>query len=184
MPRAAAKKAPEQIKRVAPVNQPAKELNTGDLPMAAAPVADINKRSETIVPVDAPLENSELEALKFNEDALTIIINPSNEDNAPIVVDCWVNGKGAEVLDTVTGKFIELNCLPIGQPIITKRKYVEVIARSRTDKVSANRTTETPEPGKDGFKITRQSSARNAFSVLHDPSPKGREWLTRLMAER
>ena len=98
-----------------------KEVHTADIAIAEAPDADINARSETIIPVDKPLDDDYAQALAFMEEPIMIRIEPSDEENAPIVVDCWVNGKGAEVLDTLTGKFMEINCLPIGQPIITKR---------------------------------------------------------------
>lgn len=161
-----------------------REVHTGDLAIAEAPDADIEQRSETIIPVDKPLEADYAEALAFMEDPITIRIEPSDEENAPIVIDCWVNGKGAEVLDTLTGKFMEINCLPIGQPIITKRKYVEVLARSRTDRVTSQEETAHPDVGRDGFKVQRRSQRKNMFSVLEDKNPRGREWLNRIHAER
>jgi hypothetical protein len=160
------------------------EIHTADLRMAEAPAANLDHRSETIVPVDKPLENDYAAALAFMEEPITIRIEPSDEENAPIVVDCWVNGKGAEVLDSLTGKWMEINCLPIGGPIITKRKYVEVLARSRSDRVVANEVDNRPAPNKDGWKVERRSLRKTLFSVIHDPNPKGAEWLTRLYAER
>jgi hypothetical protein len=160
------------------------EIHTDDLRMAEAPDADFDNRSETILPVDKPLENEYAAALAFMEEPLTIRIEPSDEENAPIVVDCWVNGKGAEVLDSLSGKWMEINCLPIGGPIITKRKYVEVLARSRSDRVAAQEVNNRPDPGKDGWKVERRAVRKTLFSVIHDPNPKGAEWLTRLYAER
>lgn len=161
-----------------------KEVHTADIAIAEAPDADINARSETIIPVDKPLEADYAKDLAFMEEPIMIRIEPSDEENAPIVVDCWVNGKGAEVLDTLTGKFMEINCLPIGQPIITKRKYVEVLARARTDRVTSQEETAHPDVGRDGFKVQRRSQRKNMFSVLEDKNPKGREWLNRIHAER
>lgn len=161
-----------------------KEIHTADLPMAEAPAATMEERAEVIIPVDKPLDKGYASALAFMEEPITIRIEPSDEENAPIVVDCWVNGKGAEVMDTLTGKFMEINCLPIGQPIITKRKYVEVLARSRTDRVTSQEETAHPDVGRDGFKVQRRSQRKNMFSVLEDKNPKGREWLNRIHAER
>lgn len=160
------------------------EIHTADLQTAEPPQADIEHRSETIIPVDKPLDRDYAAALAFMEDPITIRIEPSDEENAPVVVDCWVNGKGAEVLDSVTGKFMEINCLPIGQPIVTKRKYVEVLARSRSDRVVTHEENTRPDPGKDGWRLERRTLRKTLFSVIHDPSPKGHEWLTRLYAER
>ena len=161
-----------------------KEIYTGDLPMAEAPAATMEERAEVIIPVDKPLDKGYASALAFMEEPITIRIEPSDEENAPIVVDCWVNGKGAEVMDTLSGKFMEINCLPIGQPIITKRKYVEVIARARSDRVVGKEENNRPEPGRDGWAIQRRAQRKNSFSVIHDPNPKGAEWLTRIYAER
>lgn len=173
-----------RAKRVLPTALPASELHTADLATAEPPPASFENRSETIIPVDKPLDRDYARYLAFMEDPITIRIEPSDEEHAPTVVDCWVNGKGAEVMDTITGKWMELSCLPIGGPIITKRKYVEVLARSRTDRVVANETNNRPDPGKDGWTINRRTQRKTLFSVIHDPSPKGAEWLTRLYAER
>jgi hypothetical protein len=160
------------------------EIHADDLRMAQAPAADFDNRSETIIPVDKPLEDDYAAALAFMEEPLTIRIEQSDEENAPVAVECWVNGKGAEVLNPITGKFDEINCLPIGGPIITKRKYVEVLARSRSDRVVATEVDNRPAANKDGWKVERRSLRKTLFSVIHDPNPKGHEWLTRLYAER
>lgn len=169
-----------------PVHAPARELHTADLRVTEAPPVDIEHRSEVILPADAKsLDKDYLDALNFMEDEMTIRIEPSDEENAPIVVDCWVNGKGAEVKDPRTGKWMELNCLPMGGVIITKRKYVEVLARSRSDRVVGKEESNRPEAGRDGWKIDRRTVRKTLFSVIHDPAGgKGVEWLTRLHAER
>jgi len=168
-----------------PVHAPARELHTADLRTAEPPPPDINHRSEVIVPVEqTKLTPEYIAELAFMEDPITIRIEPSDDENAPIVVDCWVQGKGAEVFDPIAKKWLELNCLPIGGIIITKRKYVEVLARSRADKVVAKEVESRPAPGTDGWKVDRRMVRKTLFSVIHDPSPKGAEWLTRLYAER
>ena len=54
------------------------------------------------------LEKDYADQLKMAEDPVTIIIHPSQEKNPPQVVDCWVNGRGAEVF--VNGKWTVFNC--------------------------------------------------------------------------
>lgn len=170
-----------------PVHSPAKALHSADTPQIQPPPVSLElgknlQRGEDIEVLDKPLTDDYTQALQFAEDLITIQIEPGQEKNAPKVIDCWVNGKGAEVLDTVTGKMMEINCLPIGQPIVTKRKYVEVLARAKYDTINTiagSTRDENPEN-----RIERNTSRRATFSVLHDPSPKSREWLTRLMAER
>jgi hypothetical protein len=167
-----------------PVFAPPKELSTADLPVGQAPEADFEHRSEIILPVDKPLQNDYLAGLAFGEEPITIRIDPSDQENSPRVVDCWVNGKGAEVMDPATGKWLELNCLPIGGVIITKRKYVEVLARSKVDRVATRQETPNPQENQDGYKLQRSTHRKAVFSVIHDPNPKGAAWLTQIMAER
>lgn len=164
-----------------PVFKPQPELHTADLKLGQAPDADIDNRGEIVVS-DKPLEKVHAAALAFNEEPITIRIEPSDEENAPTVVDCWVNGKGAEVF--TNGRWLEINCLPIGGVIITKRKYVEVLARSKIDRVKTDSVTDAPHENQDGYKLRRSTSAKAVFSVIHDANPKGAEWLTRLLSER
>jgi hypothetical protein len=170
-----------------PVHAPAKELHSADIPQMQPPEISLafNKpleRGEAIELIDKPLESDYAQALLMAEEPITIQIEPGQEENAPTVVDCWVNGKGAEVLDPRTGKWLELNCLPIGGPITTKRKYVEVLARSKFDTIrtkTGDMTQDQPEN-----RIVRNTGRKAVFSVLEDRNPKGRDWLIRLMSER
>ena len=115
---------------------------------------------------------------------LTIRIERGTEEFAPLSVPVWVQGIGAEIKNTA-GKWTQVGYLPIGIPVVTKRKYVEVLARSRVDRVRANEETSTPQPGDDGWKLHRTSSQSHAFSVMHDPAgAKGHAWLARIYAER
>jgi hypothetical protein len=171
-------------------NAPRKEMHSSDVPLPQVPELSEHDRGESIV-LEDPKALAEViakkeyaEELAFMEDPLTIRIEPAAEENAPIVVDCWVNGKGAEVMDTITGKFMELGCLPIGQPIITKRKYVEVLARSYTERVE---TSQGQDDGSraDIFKMRRNTSRKALFSVLNDPAgARGHAWLTTVLSQR
>lgn len=170
-----------------PVHSPAKELHTSDIPQMQPPPVSLAlgqdlQRGESIEVLDKPLTDEYTQALQFAEELITIQIEPGQEKNSPKVIDCWVNGKGAEVQDQVTGRMLEINCLPIGQPIVTKRKYVEVLARAKHDTIST--VAGSPNDENPENRIERSTSRRATFSVLHDPSPKGRAWLVRLMSER
>lgn len=118
--------------------------------------------------------------LAFMEEPVTIRIEPSGEENAPLTVDCWVNGKGAEV--ERNGRWQELGFLPIGIVVTTKRKYVEVLARSKTMKVS------TPEQSANDANpdnnVRRRNVRMHSFSVIKDPSPRGAAWLTQIFNEQ
>lgn len=139
-------------------------------------------RGESIEVLDKPLEDEYFKALAMAEEPVTIMIEPGAEENAPRGIELWVNGKGAEVMDPKTGQWVQLNFLPVGGPITTKRKYVEVLARSKTETVrtkTGDANQENPENT-----LVRSIARRASFSVLEDQNPMGRAWLTRLLSER
>lgn len=169
------------------INQPAfagaSEYNTKDMKMGKAPSIILQddkpiNREQIIVPVESPIAKDYIAQLSFNEEPITIRIERSAEKFAPNTVPCWVNGIGAEVF--MNGKWIQLGYLPVGIMITTKRKYVEVLSRSRHQSVE----TEV-ERNDDGEKneIGRSDSQRAPFSVIKDANPAGYDWLTRLMAQ-
>lgn len=168
-----------------PVNQPVRELHTGDMPVGQNPAIVLKddepiEREQTIQTLDRLPADDYLAALKFGEEPVTIRIERSSEKFAPHSVDCWVNGVGAEVL--IRGKWLQLGYLPIGHMVTTKRKYVEILARSKTDSVRTevrNEESESPDNV-----IDRHTSQKTPFSVIRDENPKGAEWLTSLLAER
>lgn len=170
-----------------PVRRPRREIHTADLPIGQAEAIDMSaegpiERGEIVTPIDGPLDMDQVEQLAFAEEAVTILINPSSEKNPARTVDCWVQGKGAEVLRN--GKWSEFGWLPVGIPVTTKRKYVEVLARAKLDNV----TTDVGKANVDDPHnlIVRNTYLRAQFSVIHDSNKRGlgHEWLMRLMAER
>ena len=160
------------------------EEHTADIAIAEAPDADINARSETIIPVDKPLEADYAKGSGLHGRAHHDPHRAERRGERAHRGGLLGQRQRAPRCSTPTGKFMEINCLPIGQPIITKRKYVEVLARSRTDRVTSQERRRTPDVGRDGFKVQRRSQRKNMFSVLEDKNPKGREWLNRIHAER
>jgi hypothetical protein len=158
------------------------EIHTGDMKVGQQPSISLDgplDHEQVIIPVDTPLETEQTKNLAFAEEPVTIRIEPSSEKFAPKVVDCWVNGVGAEVF--MNGRWHKLGVLPVGIPVTTKRKYVEVIARSKQDTVS----TISGKPGDENpeNRIERNTYHKAPFSVISDKNPVGAEWLTRLMAE-
>lgn len=163
-----------------------RELHTGDMEIrqkSSIVLAGLDEALEhdsekEIIP-EKQLIAERMEALAFNEEPIMIRIEPSSEKNAPKCVDCWVNGKGAEVFDTHDKRWYAYGALPVGRAIITRRKYVEVLARSKRDEV----TTEIIGKDKDRPEniVHRETSQRATFSVIDDRNPKGVEWLRRLI---
>jgi hypothetical protein len=125
---------------------------------------------------DVNQQSDYLAALEFNEEPLRIIIEENGrsdlpETHAPVAVQ----GKNAEVL--INGKWVEVGWLPIGQEIITKRKYVEVLLRAKTDTFKTIHDDATVERPRNS--VNRRTSAQYPVTVLQDNNPKGGEWLVR-----
>jgi hypothetical protein len=131
-----------------PVRRRGREAHSSDFPTQQLPDVDVslNKALDRSVIVDAQdigadkqLQNEYLEALAFNEDPITISLEPTQEKNPPKWIECWVQGKGAEVL-TADG-WQAWGYLPMGSLITTKRKYVEVLLGLEGDEGFARSTT-------------------------------------------
>jgi hypothetical protein len=168
----------------APIRRARRETSNADFPIGQKPdiVADEDgsfDREQVIVHARGDELNSNAMAeLAFNEEPITILIHPSREKNPPLVVDCWVNGKGAEVF--VNGKWHEFNCLPVDMPVITKRKYAENLANSKVDSIDTDVGDESMANPHN--RIRRMTSSNVVFQVIEDRNPKGTEWLRRLSA--
>lgn len=160
-----------------PVRRPGRELHTDDIGHEKkSPIASRDDLIDEIVVAPGQLHKDYLEALAFNEDPITIRIERSSEKFAPPVIECWVNGKGAEVL--INGRWRELRFIPVGIPVTVKRKYVEVLAASKIDSIQ---TRVIKEQESEYNLVDRSTSSRAPFSVLEDKNPKGAEWLTNLV---
>lgn len=166
-----------------PIRRARKETHSDDLPIEQRDSIDMSGEEinhENIVIASAPLTTDYSRNLAFLEEPVTIRIEKSSEKHAPLVVDCWINGRGAEVF--LNGQWLVLGYLPVGREIITKRKYLEVLARSKVDNIQTVVGTKNEEKPNNAIDISTSSKA--AFSVLEDKNPLGREWLGRLMREQ
>lgn len=162
----------------APIRRPSQELHSADVRIdQKAPVRDARPEGDNVVVADqTDLKAAQLEALAFMEEPVTIRIEPSGEKNAAPCIDCWVNGRGAEVF--IAGAWRVLGWLPVAVPVTTKRKYVEVLAKSKHDNVT---TKVVKLPDSEVNEVERHTMSRAPFSVIRDDNPKGAEWLTRLL---
>lgn len=133
----------------------------------------LHDRGGKIVKAEGPLNKDYLDELAFNEEPVTIRLEPSTDKNASMWFPVWVNGKGAEVL--INDRWIEFGHLPVGVVLVIKRKYVESILRAKVDVVSTEvieRNGENPQN-----KVKRFTSSVHSFSVLRDKNPLGVAWL-------
>lgn len=137
---------------------------------------DLKDRGPEVVTVDRLPNQDYLDELAFNEEPVTIRLEPTAEKNAPSSFPVWVNGKGCEVFSN--GRWFEMIYIPVGQIITTKRKYVEVIIRAKIDTVHTE--VREPESEMPNNVVRRFTSAVHSFSIIEDRSPKGVAWLTEL----
>lgn len=149
------------------------ELHSDDVKIEQkAPILDHKEYEGDIVLVDKPFNKDYLDELEFQEEPVTIILNPSAEKNAPTAFPVWVNGKGAEVFQN--NQWMEIGYLPVGRPLTIKRKYIEVIIRAKLDAVTTQHDDATVE--RPHNRINRSTSAVHSYSILEDKNPKGRAW--------
>ena len=160
------------------------ELHTADVKIDQFEdlVGDValRDRESPIIRADKPLNNDYLDELAFNEEPVTIRLEPSTDKNAATWFPIWVNGKGAEVL--INDKWVEFGHLPVGVTLVVKRKYVEVILRAKIDtvttEVAENRSTDSADNMEN--KVKRFTSALHSFSILYDKNPLGAAWLNEI----
>lgn len=117
--------------------------------------------------VERPLTNDKAENLRFMEDILTVQVHDSTDPTDEPFPCVWNGG--------VSQYFIR------GKEQQVKRKFVEVLAR-------AKKTTYSQELFKDGagndtYRQIPHTAPRWPFSVLHDPHPRGRDWLKAVLSE-
>lgn len=137
-----------------------------------APILDPSKYEGDIIIADKPLNKDYMDELAFQEEPVMIVLNPSAEKNAPTAFPVWVNGKGAEVFQS--GQWMEIGYLPVGRPLTIKRKYLEVIIRSKLDAVTTAHEDSSVERPRN--EIRRATSSVHSYSILEDKNPKGRAW--------
>lgn len=148
-------------------------------PILMAPIDQPQERPSTVQPVDREMKDLDFDAIQFAEDKLLIIIHRGHDPKfSPMCTDyVAVNGVPAEIL--YKNGWIRSGYLPRGIAFYTKRKYVEVLARSKMDTISTRvveRDNEDPQNYTDPV-----TTATLPFSVLEDKNPKGAEWLTLLL---
>lgn len=118
-----------------------------------------------IEPVEHPVSREKLEALAFNEEVLTVLVHDSTNPTDEPVPEVWNDGRCQRFLR--------------GKEMQVKRKYVEVLARSK-------KTIYTQEelPNRGGYRNVPHTALRYPFSVLHDPSgDRGKAWLQAILAQ-
>lgn len=157
---------------------PRREINSDDtkIDQKAPIIGDIADREPEIVKVESELDIEYADALAFNEEPVTIRLEPSPEKNAAKSFPAWVNGVPAEVL--IKDRWYQMGWLPVGLMITVKRKVLAVIASAKIDTIQTDvLDAESERPNN---VINRNTSAVHSFSVIEDKNPIGAQWLTEL----
>lgn len=161
----------------APVRRPRPEVHTDDIGIEQKPVIQTREDLDNEITVAPEVTKQDyLDALKFNEDPITIRVERSSEKFPPRVVDIWCNGKGVELL--IDGKWVPTGAIPLGMVVTTKRKYVEILLKSKTDNVETD--SGKIDDHSERNDIIRNTSAKSPLSVIEDRNPRGAAWLQQL----
>jgi len=102
----------------------------------------------------------------FMNETLVIMVFEDNQEGSLPTVEPTVKGMKQVIVRGVQSK--------------VKRKYVEVLARSRTTKYDQIQR-DMADPSSRFMRPKAKMSY--PFSVLHDPNPRGRDWLKAILAE-
>lgn len=131
--------------------------------MASTGPAEI-KHSEIEI-VDKAPPSAKLDELAFMEERVDVEVAPSHDPDSEQFTQVWNGGR----------TFV----FPHGHVVTCARKFVEVLARSK------RKTYKNDEYEVNGVKGVRWPSSQALAHqfVVHDDTPKGREWLKRILKE-
>ncbi len=123
------------------------------------------KKETELIDKIIPGDNPAYEA--FMHEPVTIVVHESTDENEVDLVQVWVNGQPA---------FFQR-----GQPTITKRYFVERLARAKRTSYSQNIDERLGEAMNN---LKPRHALKYPFSVIEDKNPKGGAWLRQILAER
>lgn len=127
--------------------------------------AEVISESELVVTTN--LEKNYADQLAFLEEPVEVMVAEPQDEKESNLVQLFVQGRSQMIIP--------------GQPIVIKRKYLEVLARAKQIRykpvVKINDLTGAPV----NMMIPRLVLRYN-FSVIQDKNPKGAEWLRRILA--
>ena len=123
------------------------------------------KKDSEIIDKIVPGDNVEFEA--FMHEPMTVLVHESTDENDVDLVQVMVNGNVA---------FFQR-----GQPTITKRYFVERLARAKRTSYSQNLDERLGEAMNN---LKPRHALKYPFSVIEDKNPKGGAWLRQILAER
>jgi hypothetical protein len=152
---------------------PDKEVNAAE--------QDLGVQKDLVLPATGPVIRDDLsieiaegtlpddyaKSLAFMEEKLEVLVHESTDPNAdnPVLLAC--NG--------VNQFFVR------GQPQLVKRKYVEILARSKTTAIATREVRDYQ--GDLSTSITKATALRYPFSIVRDENPQGAAWLRSVLQQ-
>lgn len=119
------------------------------------------KIEDSVIEVEHVLNDEKAKMLAFMEEPVDITVHQSTDKNAIQVIPLSVNGVMQPVMRGVVTK--------------VRRKYVALLASLKTTVYSQE--TRQDQQGNVVQKMIPNTALRFPFSVIHDPNPKGVDWL-------
>lgn len=151
-------------------------------PLEYAVGQDLSREMKSTGPAEEALSKPDIEVVKgdkpkswyeemqFMEDVLVVYMHPSSDPTAEPLP--YVANGG----DNNTQFFIR------GQEQNVKRKYVEVLLRSRKTRFTNEKFVDTN--GDDAYRYPADTTLAYDFTIRHDPAgDKGKAWLENLLAQ-
>lgn len=157
---------------------PRRELHSSTLPAPEQrpPVIDPSTYAGDVILTEKIGDTDYYDELAFMEEPVTIRLEPSSDKNAPTSFPVWVNGQKAQVFQH--GRWDEIGYLPVGVPLIVKRKALEVIIRTKIDTVHTK--VQDMDAERPLNTVNRFTSPVHSFSIIEDKSPRGVAWMAEL----
>lgn len=123
--------------------------------------------SSSIEGVDRPVSKEKLAMLAFMEEVLIVMVHDTTNERDIPVPPVWNDGRAQYFIRGVEQK--------------VKRKFIEVLARAK--KTSFTQEMYKDAMGNDGYRQIPHTALAYPFSVLHDPHPRGKDWLKSILSE-
>lgn len=117
--------------------------------------------------VDGPSGMKKAETLAFMDEVVEVEVATTTDKFEPQFVQLWNDGR--------------IQVIPRGIPTPVKRKYIEVLARMKTD--SFRNEEYRDSDGNNSVRWPKTVGLRYPFAVIRDDNPKGLPWLRKILAE-
>jgi hypothetical protein len=140
-----------------------------DNPLEFSTSGDLDVSRPAIETVEGPQAMNHAAEMAFMEEPVTIIVHESSDPNDPDPNPLLqVNGRTQYII----------RC----KEQVVRRKYVEVLARAKKTAYTQSMRHDAVT-GNVYQSMNPRTALRYPFSVIEDRSPKGRDWLRKVLAE-